>query len=332
MREGRLLIRKNSTTSYSAATVIANPSARGRGKPVTARRIREGLQGRAESLRFVRTRGKDDAASLAHEAVVAGSELIVVVGGDGTVNQVVNGIIEGGKRSSGACVLGIIPEGASCSLARELGIPRGLASLGTIVEGSVKPIDLLFLKWETRQGERKERLAVTVANFGLGGAVVGTMGRRMKRLGGFLAYGVGAIVQLLRYRSNRMIVEVDGRTVAQARLLCTIVANTQWEGGGMHVAPEARSDDGTLDVVVVEDLPTVSRLRYFPKVYAGKHIGVPAVRCVKGRRVVVRSIPPLAGLPFEYDGEWAECRECSVEVLPKALRVLVPGRQAGGDA
>jgi len=87
------------------------------------------------------------------------------------------------------------------------------------------------------------------------------------------------------------------------------------------VAPEARPDDGLLDVLVVEDLPVLSRLRCFPKVYTGKHVSLPMVRSAKARSVALRSREPL---PFEYDGEWAECLACTIEVLPRALSVLAP--------
>jgi len=97
----------------------------------------------------------------------------------------------------------------------------------------------------------------------------------------------------------------------------------------MRVAPQAQPDDGLLDAVIVEDLSVLSRLRYFPRVYTGKHIGLPIVKCARGRKMFVSSTEML---PFEYDGEWAECQACSIEVLPKALSVLVPtGTARPGD-
>lgn len=317
---------------YSKATVILNPFAGGRRELRTLPKIYEVLHRHVARIELVRTRAKGHGAHLARQAVENGSDLIVAVGGDGTVNEVVNGLFRGKEASGRDCALGIIPAGTSSSLAKELGIPRGLASAKLIAQGAARAIDLAALKWITPQGERKERLATTIAHFGFGGAVARSVGAGMRRFGGLLAFGAVATLQLLRYKSSRMIVEVDGKEIARSRIFCTIVANTQWEGGGMRVAPEARPDDGLLDVIVVEDLPLLSRLRHFPKVYTGKHIGLPVVRCARARRVVVRSTPPPAGLPFEFDGEWAECRECSIEVIPKALRVLVPKQSAQWDA
>ncbi|NQT84393.1 diacylglycerol kinase family lipid kinase [bacterium] len=309
---------------YAKATVIVNPRASGARKPRDLTRVLKELRTCVRSVELIRTWQKEEAVRLAHEAVVKGNDLIVAIGGDGTINQVVNGLL-GGKKSSGHdCVLGIIPAGATCSLAKELGIPRGIPSVRVLAEGTVKTIDLIRLRWATSEGHRKERLAVTVANFGFGGAVVETVGAEMKTLGGFLAFAAGATLQLFRYRGRRMAVEVDGKRIARSRVFCAIVANSQWEGGGMHVAPEASTDDGILDIVVVEDLPLLSRLTHFPKVYTGKHVGLPMVKCARGRRVLISATSPATRLPFEYDGEWAECRECSIEVLPKALSILVP--------
>lgn len=310
---------------YSTATVILNPFAAGRRGLRSISTIEKELKRCIRSVELFRMRREQDAAGLAYDAVMNGSKLVIAIGGDGTANRVVNGLFEAKKSSGRDCLFGIIPAGTCCSLARELGIAPGLPSVRVLAEGMVRTIDLILLKWATPRGEWKERLAVTVANFGLGGAVVRSVGARSKRLGGFLAFAGAAARQLIRYESRRMTVDVDGKRIARSRLLCTIVANSQWEGGGMHVAPEARPDDGLLDVLVVEDLPVLSRLRCFPKVYTGKHVSLPMVRSAKARSVAIRS---REALPFEYDGEWAECLWCSIEVLPKALSVLVPKQSA----
>ncbi len=306
---------------FSRATVIANPASRARKALRVAGGILHEIKGCAGKVHFIQTGAQHDGIRLATQAVETGSELVVAIGGDGTANEVVNGLVEGSKRVGRDCLFGIIPAGTTCSLARELGIPRGLAAVNVFAEGSVRAIDLALLRWLTPYGEWRERLAATVCHFGFGGAVARVVGPAVKWLGGALAFGSVAMLKLLRYSGSRMTVHVDGRKTAQGRLFCAIVANTRWEGGGMCVAPQARPDDGLLDLILVENLPPLSRLRHFPKVYRGTHVTLPAVTCATGKNVAVTS---TGILPFEFDGESAECRECSIELLPKALNVLVP--------
>ncbi len=306
---------------FSRATIIVNPAS-GRGSSTRdVERFRRELRTCVEHIELVWTRQQGDAVRLARDAVETGSDLIVAVGGDGTVNEVVNGMAAAGRRTRLRCTLGMVPTGTSCSLAKELAISPGPASLKVIAEGRTRTVDLAALKWLTPQGEMKERLATTVTNFGFGGAVAKLVGTRSKRLGAFLAFGTVATAQFFRYEAVEMRVEIDGTEIVRSPLLCTIVANTQWEGGGMRVAPQAKPDDGLLDVVMVDDLPLLSRLRHFPKVYKGKHLSLDTVRHARGRRISVSS---ASTVPFEFDGEPAECRECRIEVLPQALRVLVP--------
>jgi len=308
-------------TRFSKATVILNPKAAGSRTLRSSAPILEELRTCADSLDLVRTRDKGDGIVLARKAVELGSDLVVAVGGDGTVNEVVNGMFMGVRRTERQCVLGILPAGSSSSLAKELGIPQGADAVKLITHGTMRAIDLILLQWLTPQCERKERLAASMAHFGFGGAVARLVGPWIKKAGGFLAFAVAATVELVRHKSRLMSVEIDGTEIAQSRLLCAIVASSRWEGGGMCVAPQAIPDDGLLDVVVVKDLPVSSRLRCFPKVYKGTHLDLPEVTSARGRIVSIKSGHVI---PFEFDGESAECRKCRIEVIPRALKVLVP--------
>ncbi len=259
-------------------------------------------------------------------------ELVVVVGGDGTINRAVNWLLKSNRRPAVDIVLGIVPAGTACSLPRELGIPRGLRAIGLLSEGSVRTIDLLSLQWLTPGGEQKRRFVTTLAHFGFGGTVVNSLSPRLKKLGGFLGFGLAATRELLRYRAQEVTVELDGVQIARScrsagvspansHLLCVVVANSRYEGGGMCVAPAAQPDDGLLDTVIVRDLPMFSRLTRFPTVYAGRHVRLRAVTSFRGKTVVVAANERL---PFEFDGEPAECLECHIQVVPSALRVIVP--------
>jgi diacylglycerol kinase (ATP) len=312
---------------YSRATILVNPA-------LTARRfvpiqdlIHRKLRGLAHHVHIPDAWQDREPTSFRAGADLRGKELVVVVGGDGTINRAVNWLLKSNQRPA-HIVLGIVPAGTACSLPRELGIPRGLRAIRLLSEGSVRTIDLLSLQWLTPGGEQKNRLVTTLAHFGFAGAVVNSLSPRLKRLGGFLGFGLAATRELLRYKTQEIAVQLDGVQVAHSRLLSVIVANSRCEGGGMCVAPVAQPDDGLLDTVVVRDLPMFSRLTRFPTVYAGRHVRLRAVSSFRGKTVVVAANRPL---PFEFDGEPAECLECHIEVVPSAIRIIVPGgRQPPG--
>jgi diacylglycerol kinase (ATP) len=306
---------------FAKGTVIVNPSACGRRALSNRRALLNRLHGCIGIVELAETQQQGDGTRLCREAVENGSEVIIAVGGDGTVNEVVNGLFGSRRSPREDPILGIIPTGTTCSLARELGIPRGGRSVDVIAARSVRSMDLAAVRWTNPEGSRQERLATTIVNFGFGGSVARRVGRHVKRLGGFPAFGLVATRQLFLYKGRHTTVWVEGRELESSRAFCVIVANTRSEGGGMRVAPQASPFDGLLDIVFVRELPLLSRLRHFPKVYRGKHTHLRAVKCDRARKVRVES-PTL--LPFEFDGEYAECLECEIEVIPRKLKVLVP--------
>jgi len=316
---------------YSRATILMNPA-------LTARRflpiqdlIQRKLRGLARHVHVPDTwQDRESLAVASGQATssepgadLSGKELVVVVGGDGTINRAVNWLLKSNQRPAADIVLGIVPAGTACSLPRELGIPRGLRAIRLLSEGSVRTIDLLSLQWLTPEGEQKRRFVTTLAHFGFGGAVVNSLSPRLKKLGGFLGFGLAATRELLCYKTQEIAVQLDGVQVAHSRLLSVIVANSRYEGGGMCVAPAAQPDDGLLDTVVVRDLPMFLRLTRFPTVYAGRHVRLRAVSSFRGKTVVVVANRPL---PFEFDGEPAEYLECAIQVVPSAIKVIVPQR------
>lgn len=306
---------------YSRATVLLKPTL----SPLRSALIRDLLHRKlrrlAPRVRIPEAWQDGKSRFFEPDAALCGKELVVVVGGDGTINRAVNWLSKLSQRTPGEIVLGIVPAGTACSLPRELGIPRGLRAIRLLSEGSVRTIDLLSLQWLTPEGEEKNRLVTTLAHFGFGGAVVNSLNPRLKKLGGFLGFGLAATRELLRYKAQQITIELDGLQIARSRLLCVVVANSRYEGGGMCVAPVAQPDDGLLDTVVVRDLPMFSRLTQFPTVYAGRHVRLRAVTSFRGKTVVVAA---KRALPFEFDGEPAECLECAIEVVPSALQVIVP--------
>ncbi len=260
-----------------------------------------------------------DLVEQARRAAAEGVERLLVAGGDGTLHHVVQGLAGTG------CALGVVPVGSGNDLAGSLGVP---AKLGDAVRwaatASVRWIDLL------RAGER---WAVGYAGAGFDAEVAGRVaaqapapGERRdgigSRLRGPLIYPWAVVETLIRFMPPVLSVRWDGGSF-QGPAMFAVLANLPRFGGGMRIAPEARIDDGLLDVVVVRAIPRRTLLAVFPKVYSGRHVGHPAVITARAARAEVTADRPLAmfggGEPLVA---LAPGEPVTVEVVPGALAVV----------
>jgi YegS/Rv2252/BmrU family lipid kinase len=301
--------------------VIVNPRSRngatGRRWPALQSVVRSALGPVEAEL----TRGPRDAERIAREAVRAGIERILVAGGDGTLGEVVSGLLAAGLGD--AAELGLLPLGTGGDFARSLGVPRDFeAALECIVAGHTRRVDAGRVRFRGPGGEARVACFANVASFGISGLVVEIVNRTTKALGGRVSFLIGALRAIARYRSDRVVLRVDGELVADERIALATAANGRWFGAGMHVAPGALLDDGALDVVVVGAISKSALLRKLPKLYRGTHLEDAAVRCVRGR--VIEADAPEGRVPLELDGEPLGTLPARFELLPRALRVVAP--------
>lgn len=267
------------------------------------------------------TRGPRDAERLAREAVRSGVERLLVAGGDGTLGEVVSGLLGAGL--GGYAELGMLPLGTGSDYARSLGVPRELeAALECIAAGQTRRVDAGRVRFRGQRGEERVACFANVASFGISGLVDQIVNRSSKFLGGRVSFLLAALRAILRFRSERIALRVDGELVEDAPLVLATAANGRWFGAGMHVAPRASLDDGLFDVVVVKDLSKPALLMKLPRLYAGTHLEDPAVRLVRGRIVEADAAP--GRVPLELDGEPLGTLPARFEVLPGALRVIAP--------
>lgn len=263
-----------------------------------------------------RTRGPGHACELVAEAVRDGRSSVVVAGGDGTVQEAVNGLAgpDGGFPD---VTLGLVPLGTGNDLARSLGVPLDPhEALAPLAGGPVRRVDLV----RARVGDR-ERVLV---NFGLGGSV-GDIADRVtpelrRRWGGlvYLRAFVAGLPALRRYRARLV---VDGEPLPADDLLAVVVANGRLLGHGVPAAPRAEVDDGHLDLVAIRgDVPARVPLTIL-RLLAGRHIETPGVLWRRARTVEVGSDDPM---PYNGDGQPLGRGPASFRVLPGALAVIVP--------
>jgi YegS/Rv2252/BmrU family lipid kinase len=253
---------------------------------------------------------------LAVRAVRDGAERLVVVGGDGTVNEVVNGIAE-----TGGVELAVIPRGTGWDFVRTYGIPRDLdGAIDVAREGEVREIDAGRVSYRSWAGEDAHAWFANVASAGISGAIAKRANESSKALGGKVSYYWSTFAVFFGWEIGEMRVSVDDE-VREGRMIDVMVANGRYLGGGMLMCPEAEPDDGLFDVLLIGDVTKRDLLFVLPKVYKGNHLPHPRLEPLRGRVVTIEGDDPL---PIELDGEQPGTTPVRLEVVPRALRLRVP--------
>lgn len=299
------------------AKVIVNPVA---GAYSTRRkwpRISRLLKHAGLSFDYEYTEGEGHAIELARAAASDGYRYLVAVGGDGTVNEVANGILRSPDASSVA--LGVISTGTGSDFARSVGIPRHYVSACSCLTSSRRSlIDAGVVEYRSG-GRSLRRFFVNVAGAGFDAAVVENTERFPKYFGGTIPYLAGLVRTLFSYQNKSVVLRI-GDKVESARILNVAVANGGYVGGGMHIAPEASLNDNLLDVVVVGNFGKFELLKSIPMVYNGTHVNHPKVRVEKAANIAVES----SGRILVYaDGELLGEGPASFWLMPAALNIVV---------
>ena len=288
--------------------VILNPKA-GRGRAGRIRRklerlLREHAQGTPWTL--VETQYRGHARELAAEAAANGASVVAAGGGDGVVGEVVNGIVGTAAR------LGIVPLGTGNDLARDLGLAGGLNhAVWTLFHGTPWSMDLGKVDgWWFANG----------AGCGFDAVVAQRVGAGYRWLRGSAAYVAAVLDSLRTFRAAHFSLEVDGRALTLKAMLC-YVANSCSTGGGMRIAPNARLDDGLLDLCILTEVGRAEFLKSFPRVFRGTHIHHPKVLMLQARDVRLATDPPL---PVLADGDVIQTAPCRFTAVPAAVEVLIP--------
>ena len=255
-------------------------------------------------------------SALAEEAVRGGARLLVVVGGDGSVNEVVNGMAE-----AEGVELAVIPRGTGWDFARTFGIPRDVdAAVDVVLNGAVREIDLGLVTYRSWAGAEVRCSFANVASAGISGAIAQRANETSKALGGKISYYWATLAVFARWQAGELRVSVDTE-IRGGKMIDVMIANGRYLGGGMMMCPEAEPDDGLFDVLLIGDVTKRDLLFTLPKSYRGKHLPHPRLEVLRGRVVTVDAVEPL---PIELDGEQPGTTPARFEVLPRALRLRVP--------
>ena len=295
---------------------IANPIA-GKGHALAlARRVAQAMEATGATVSVEVTEAKGEAERLARTAVESGATRVVACGGDGTVHEVVNGMMAVPNATGTA--LGIIPSGRCNDLVFALGLSGDSdAVTETLLHGVLRSIDL---------GRIGDRYYTTVATLGFDSEVAQYVdeGRPPSFLRGTPAYLYGVLVTLFKYKSRWVSLKGDFGTF-EGDIYMAATGNSTRYGGRMKVTPAASLEDGLLDLCLVRPVPRRTFLRMVPKAFSGKHVNHPAVTMELTRSLEIESREPLW---LWADGEQITQAPATIQVVPHAISVLVPQGEA----
>ena len=298
------------------AKVIVNPVAGANSTRRKWLRISQLLKRVGLSFDYEYTEGVGHAIELARAAASDGYQYLVAVGGDGTVNEVANGIL---SSTNSTTALGIVSTGTGSDFVRSVGIPRDYTSACSFLTSNRRLlIDVGVVEYQ-RQGQTLKRFFVNAAGAGFDAAVVEATEKLPKYFGGTVPYLAGLVRTLFRYRNKPIVLRI-GDKVESARVLNVVVANGCYLGGGMRIAPEASLNDNLLDVVVVGNIGKFELLKALPTVYKGTHINHPKVKMAKASRISIESSEPIL---VYADGELLGKGPASFGIVPAALSIVV---------
>ena len=269
------------------------------------------------------TKGPNDATDITQRAVLESRPVVVAVGGDGTLNEVVNGFFRNGAPIPTTSKLAMVPLGTGGDFRRTLRIPDDpKQAIDVLRNGLVRRVDAGCVTYTTADGRTAMRHFINIADAGLGGEVVYNMGNGTKRFGS-TSYRLGGLRALLSYKNKPMTVVVDNVSYELPKAQQVVVANCQYFGGGMQMAPSASPTDGVFDVVLVKNAGKIETMRGMNDILNGKHLDQANrnLELVYGKRISVTSPETVR---IDVDGEAVGFLPALFEIQPGAIEFITP--------
>jgi len=282
------------------------------------------LEDRLGSFDHAFSTSPGDITDLVANAAQAGARLIIAVGGDGTVNEAINGFRDTGGGIRSDVAFSAIPVGTGVDFARGVGLssdPKTAAQ--RLAAGKSRSIDLgrvTFVDWD---GARQSRLFGNISSLGISGVIVNEISnaRQSTRLPGKVLYLLATLRALVRYQFQNVRISIDDLPDVDTQIAAIVIANNRYFGGGMLVAPDASVDDGLFDIVTIAGTSKLSLLNALRLVYSGKHLQHPAVDIQRGKIITVEGVDAPSSNPvlLDVDGEAPGHLAATFEIIPSAL-------------
>lgn len=300
--------------------VVRNPNAGGRAGQKQWAPLLAAFSNRFPDLEIHESRSSGDARRLARELAAGPYDLLVVAGGDGTISDVVDGVL---MSTNPDMPLAFLPTGTGCDFIRNFNLPSDPAALAEhIAQAPLRKIDAGLLISRDAEGNEQRRHFANITSVGISGEIVEAVnapGRR-RILNGPIRFLFHSALAILRYRPYDFEVLIDGMRVHHGKLALTAIANGGWFGGGMHITPDADVADGLFEIAVMREEKVLGLLNLLGRLHSAGHVGHPLLSFHKGRRVELRPRDP-ARFPVDVDGETAIRGGFIAEILPGVLTV-----------
>ncbi|MGO8999676.1 MAG: diacylglycerol/lipid kinase family protein [Polyangiaceae bacterium] len=293
-----------SDPSRPRVRVILNPSAAAGSALGRVSEIGETLRRYDLPHEIVLTRARGHAKELAQAAAADGVDVIAVVGGDGTLNEVAQAYLGDSGEAIRGPDLALIPSGTGGDFKKTLGMSGAIdEAVARIRHGQRRSIDLGVLRMIATNGEEKLHAFVNIASFGIGGQVDSIVNGSPKWLGGKVAFFAATLRAMASYKNASVRVKVDGKPWFEGPIFNVAIANGRFFGGGMMIAPHADPSDGRFECVAIGDLTRPEVVALSSKIYKGAHLASRDVRVTSGTRVEAEPLHPWASVLLDVDGE-----------------------------
>jgi YegS/Rv2252/BmrU family lipid kinase len=300
--------------------LVVNPRAGAGAAKARLPALRKALEDAGARFDVALTEGPRDATRIVREALREGAAGVAVVGGDGTLNEAVNGFFdEGGAPIAPDAWLGPLPCGTGGDHRRTLGISRRIDPMVTrMLWARPRRVDVGRLTFVDDQGETAQRAFINIASFGMSGLVDRVVNESPKWMGGTPAFLLGTVRAIARYENQAVRLVVDDGDPIVREVLTVAVANGRFFGGGMQIAPRAEIDDGLFDVVTLS-LSPLGSLALTKDIYRGAHLDRAGVSFVRGRRVRAEPVREGERVLIDLDGEAPGTLPATFEIMPRAI-------------
>lgn len=272
-----------------------------------------------------------EGSAIAENEARRGRRFIIACGGDGTVSEVANGILNAGVKTA---ELGILPSGTGGDFRRTLRIPSRADDAARLLRtGRTRAIDAGRVTYLNHEGETEGRFFLGVSSCGLSGKVIEEVKKEKsawmpalssRHPGGKLSFAAATLRKTLSAENILLRIQLDDGPEKQLRVVNFCVANARYFGGGMKIAPDAKINDGRFDCVVIGDLSAADILTNGYKLYTGTHLSLEQVYHAYARRVTIRPARSDERVALEADGELPGHLPATFEIIPEALRVRCP--------
>jgi diacylglycerol kinase (ATP) len=302
--------------------LIVNPTA---GSGRAARRVpalKALLDHHGIEVEIAETQGPGDATRLVREARAGGVECLLVMGGDGTLNEVSQGYLDAEGQPLPGPDLALLPSGTGGDFRKSFDLGTEMdEAVERLKQAPPRPLDLGLLELTAHSGETIRRAFLNITSFGLGGLTDRLVNSGPKWIGGRAAFFVGSLRAMVSYSNAPVRVRVDGNVCLEAPILNVAIANGRYFGGGMKIAPNADPSDGLFDVIALHDLSRAQGVALAHRIYQGTHVGQPGVRVARGALIEAESLVPRAEVLIDMDGETPGRLPLVARVAKGALRI-----------